>query len=134
MLFLNSHIKTKDVTDGTTHTIYVGEKLAGPNDLGWMSGTRATLRNTGTDLNLTPNDEGNDLDDAEDALEWGTIANTTLYVGGFGSSHPGIVTFLFGDGAVRLLSTDISPTVFQQLGHRADGQLLTDGPTRGDGY
>ena len=48
VLFLNSHISQKDVTDGIAHTIYVGEKLTDENDLGWMSGTRATLRNTGT--------------------------------------------------------------------------------------
>ncbi|HEY2759897.1 MAG TPA: H-X9-DG-CTERM domain-containing protein, partial [Pirellulales bacterium] len=30
---------------------FVGEKHIDPNDLGWMSGTRATLRNTGTPLN-----------------------------------------------------------------------------------
>ena len=27
VMYLNSHISQKDVTDGTTHTIYVGEKL-----------------------------------------------------------------------------------------------------------
>ena len=48
MLFLNSHISAHDVTDGTSNTIYVGEKLSDQNDLGWMSGTRATLRNMGS--------------------------------------------------------------------------------------
>ncbi len=48
VLFLNSHVRLKDVTDGLTHTIFVGEKLGdGEQNLGWMSGTRATLRNTG---------------------------------------------------------------------------------------
>ena len=49
--FLNSHLRTDDVTDGPSHTLYIGEKLSDPNDLGWMSGTRATLRNTGSPLN-----------------------------------------------------------------------------------
>ena len=48
VLFLNSHISRNDVTDGLSHTIYVGEKITEPTDLSWMSGTRATLRNTGS--------------------------------------------------------------------------------------
>ena len=156
VLFLNSHISSKDITDGTTHTIFLGEKLGGQGDLGWMSGTRATLRNTGTPINMTAGapgmwrgeDLGGDggvppgLDGAEfdpDAAPAGEIVppaegpaaeQTGLEVGGFSSEHSGGTNFLFGDGAVRLLSQDIARNVFQQLGHRADGKLLTSGPTR----
>jgi len=49
--FLNSRLRPHDITDGTSHTLFLGEKLVEPGDLGWMSGTRATLRNTGTALN-----------------------------------------------------------------------------------
>lgn len=49
--FLNSHVRYDDITDGPSHTLFIGEKLGDPNDLGWMSGTRATLRNTWTPLN-----------------------------------------------------------------------------------
>jgi prepilin-type processing-associated H-X9-DG protein len=51
VLFLNSRISHRDVLDGTSYTIFVGEKICDGSDLGWMSGTRATLRNTGTVLN-----------------------------------------------------------------------------------
>lgn len=45
---LNAHIRYEDVTDGSSQTIYIGEKLVDvAKDLGWMSGTSATLRNTG---------------------------------------------------------------------------------------
>lgn len=54
ILFLNSRISHDDVTDGTRYTLYIGEKTSEENnDLGWMSGTRATLRNTGTPMNHT---------------------------------------------------------------------------------
>jgi prepilin-type N-terminal cleavage/methylation domain-containing protein/prepilin-type processing-associated H-X9-DG protein len=143
VLFLNSHITAKDVTDGTTHTIYVGEKLAGKDDLGWMSGTRATLRNTGTPLNMTPFDEGSGVQrshrgggaapkEAQDVEAKFANVPEDLQVGGFGSSHPGGAHFLFGDGAIRWISDNVEATVFQQLGHRADGKLLTTGPTRED--
>jgi prepilin-type N-terminal cleavage/methylation domain-containing protein len=53
VLFLNSHIKFEDITDGASYTLMVGEKIpSGAADLGWMSGTSATLRNTGTQINI----------------------------------------------------------------------------------
>jgi prepilin-type N-terminal cleavage/methylation domain-containing protein len=53
VLFLNRQIQYDDVTDGLAHTLFLGEKIVEPGDLGWMSGTRATLRNTGIGLNVT---------------------------------------------------------------------------------
>jgi prepilin-type processing-associated H-X9-DG protein len=114
VLFLNSHIAERDVTDGVEHTIYLGEKRTDFDDLGWMSGTRATLRNTGTPIGKTSEEKP---------------ANN-LYVGGFGAYHPGGANFLFGDGAVRFVNAVIDQQVYQQLGDRADGKLLTSGPTR----
>ncbi len=126
VLFLNSHISQKDVTDGTTHTIYVGEKLGDEHDLGWMSGTRATLRNAGTRIDAE--------EDAPPPLPAGAAAQAAkdLYVGGFSSAHVGGVNFLFGDGAVRFVSSTIDLGILQQLANRADGKLLTGGPTRSD--
>ena len=52
VLFLNSHIAFDDLPDGSSYTLVVGEKIVrGYEDLGWMSGTAATLRNTGSPLN-----------------------------------------------------------------------------------
>lgn len=53
LLFLNSAIQTKDIVDGTSYTLFVGECIRDPLDLGWASGTRSTLRNTGTAINET---------------------------------------------------------------------------------
>ncbi len=48
VLFLNSRIAFEDIVDGSAYTLAVGEKLInGAEDLGWMSGTAATLRNPG---------------------------------------------------------------------------------------
>lgn len=113
VFFLNSRVRMADILDGTSTTIFVGEKIIEPGDLGWMSGTRATLRNTGTALNAkTP----------ASAL----ISN--VYVGGFGSRHPGGANFCFGDGSVRFLSEKINPSVFRDLGNRDDGEPVADRP------
>lgn len=49
--FLNSKVRYDDVSDGSAHTLFLGEKIPDGWDLTWMSGTRATLRNTGAILN-----------------------------------------------------------------------------------
>ena len=50
VMYLNSRVRMDDVTDGLSHTIFVGE-IFKAHPLGWMSGTRATLRNTGHPIN-----------------------------------------------------------------------------------
>lgn len=55
VFFLNSGVRYDDITDGSSHTLFVAEKLPDGWDLNWLSGTRATLRNTGVPVNwLTP--------------------------------------------------------------------------------
>ena len=119
VLFLNSHVSQRDVTDGIANTIYAGEKVTDDGDLGWMSGTRATLRNA-----------GRQPDNGQQRAPEQAAARNDLFVGGFGSYHTGVCNFLFGDGGVRGMSARIELEVLQQLANRADGKLLTKGPTR----
>lgn len=52
LLFLNSRIRFEEILDGAGYTLLLGEKVAdGLTDLGWMSGTPATLRNVGVAIN-----------------------------------------------------------------------------------
>ena len=134
VMYLNSHVSHRDVADGATHTIYVGEKLVTGIDNGWMSGTRATLRNTGTAINAGVGRVGyggrvqyGDGGDAEDVENRGPV-DPSLEVGGFSSEHPSGANFLFGDGSVQFLTEQIDRGVYQQLGHRADGKLIETRP------
>ncbi|WZO99928.1 DUF1559 domain-containing protein [Isosphaeraceae bacterium EP7] len=139
MLFLNSSIRPEDVGDGTSQTIMLGEKLRNYGGLGWMSGTRATLRNTGSRPNARssvgidqmgqmeaddPLDEP--VPDAIIKLPDGTITRRSQIdpVGGFSSSHPGGANTAFADGSVKFLKDTISRPVMWYLGNRDDGELL----------
>ncbi|NLX97821.1 MAG: DUF1559 domain-containing protein [Rhodopirellula sp.] len=122
IFFLNSAIHYEDITDGASHTIFIGEKEVDDQDtLGWMSGTRTTLRNTGTPINEERAPRRGRRPAPEPPVDRGP-----LHVGGFESFHPGGANFAFGDGSVRFVSETIEPALLQQLADRADGELLMD--------
>ncbi|MEQ8788417.1 MAG: DUF1559 domain-containing protein [Pirellulaceae bacterium] len=117
VFFLNSRVRHEQITDGASHTLFLGEKQPGPYDLGWMSGTKATLRNTGGGIappNYTLLPDGYPV----------TEVAPDPKVGGFTSWHRNAVQFATGDGAVHTVNIYITPAVLEQLGHRADGKLL----------
>ncbi len=118
-LFLNSRISFEEITDGCSHTLLVGEKLIAGDVLGWVSGTRATLRNAGEPLNQRRAEARLGVGDRAAAIR------PPEEVGGFGSFHPGGAQFALGDGAVRFLSENIDPPTFRRLANRADGELVS---------
>ncbi|MBW3598259.1 MAG: DUF1559 domain-containing protein, partial [Planctomycetes bacterium] len=134
VFFLNSRVRYEDVTDGSSHTIFLGEMFAEAGGLGWMSGTRATLRNTGIPLDMTPlNARGATAEQSVNYIATEVKRSdpqmkidAPLLVGGFGSPHPGGAQFAFGDGHARFLSQSLDLAVFRQLAHRSDGKLLDD--------
>ena len=119
VLYLNSRIRYEDIKDGTSSTIFVGEKVIDPTDLGWASGTRSTLRNTdkppGGRFGRGPGATGSPIPEEPPDP-----------VGGFSSYHPGGANFAFGDGSVRFLKGSIDPGVFRLLGNRADGEVISE--------
>jgi len=117
LLFLNSNLRFNDILDGSSQTILVGEMLPDQNTLGWVSGTRATLRNTSGFEERRSQRYAQQPEDEKGPLE----------VGGFGSAHSGGANFAFADGSCKFLRDDLEPATFQQLGHRADGKLLKEG-------
>jgi len=154
VMFLNSRITFHDIKDGTAYTILAGEKIIDEQyDLGWLSGTRATLRNTGGGINGVTtggfgwgggygggygesyDDEyggeygGIESQDAEEEVskwDYSDLIDPAdpLAVGGFGSNHPGGAQFAFGDGSVQYLNEDLDPKVLQCHAHRADGEII----------
>jgi prepilin-type N-terminal cleavage/methylation domain-containing protein/prepilin-type processing-associated H-X9-DG protein len=133
VLYLNSHVRYDEITDGPAYTILLGES-AGGTMFGWASGTRDTLRNTGWTINApdltvpksravfsvpTPKER---LSEFDALVDDGLLPID--YVGGFRSAHGFGANFLFCDGSVHFLKQAIDPHVFRRLGHRADGEVV----------
>ena len=134
VLFLNSAIRFEDITDGTSQTIFLGEKSNDGLGEGWASGTRASLRNAGSGINRTTtaivrrrslpgDDDGSGRGAAKGAAA--TAFDTLTFVGGYASRHPGGANFAFGDGSVRFLKNSIAASIFRWLANRADGEIIS---------
>jgi prepilin-type processing-associated H-X9-DG protein len=131
VLYLNSRVRYDEITDGTSSTILLGEISGSGPSLGWASGTRSTLRNTGpplvrslfvsaTLIGPTARDVAFDTVDAL-AEEGSWPVDLT---GGFSSFHSDAANFLFCDGSVRTLKNSIDRHVYRLLGNRADGEMI----------
>jgi prepilin-type N-terminal cleavage/methylation domain-containing protein len=109
-----------EITDGLSNTLMVGDKR----------------------LNLTPlgdwqedDNEGYTAGFDEDTIRRTADPPQPDYYGErydkgyelFGSSHRGIMNFVFADGAVHSLSFSIDPQVFDYLGDRSDGNPIPGG-------
>ncbi len=126
LLFLNSRVRYSDIFDGSSHTILVGEAHIDPEGLGWMSGTRSTLRNASSFADSMPvlNDRfSTDPKRAAAQREAEKLRADPLFVGGFGSLHAGGANFNFADGSTRFLTDDLDERVRRQLGARSDGEI-----------
>ena len=119
VFFLNSRLRFSQILDGSSQTILIGEMLPGPGSLGWASGTRATLRNTGS-FKSPPR-----LSSKSEPVPFVDLTGS-MTVGGFSSYHTGGANFAFADGSVHFLSLSIEERLLSQLGNRADGELLVN--------
>lgn len=113
--FLRSEIRIADITDGTSNTIAVGEKwtnrtgdAVNGDDQPFVAGDCLDIRRWGLEA------------PAKDGHELGS--QTT-----FGSAHESGASFLFADGAVKMVPYYIDPSVFETQCARNDGTALSDG-------
>lgn len=65
-------------------------------------------------------------DDSDPLYNAGGNPGDPLAVGGFGSTHPGVVPFGFADGSSQTMSEDTDVVVLQQLANRQDGAIVED--------
>ncbi len=107
-------IRFEDVIDGTTNTIMAGETLPGHCIHNVAFGGNFPMAGTTIPLNTM---EG----------KGGTSHNTSQHwrACGFKSLHSGGANFMLGDASVRFFSESIDYRVYNELGTRAGGEVVT---------
>jgi hypothetical protein len=109
-------IRFKDVTDGTAHTLMIGETL--PRQCAFFSvfSVNFNVSTTSIPLNTFETDENTLPSPAAGADWWKTS--------GFKSRHPGGAFFCLADGSVSFLSETIDYRLYNHLGTRAGGETV----------
>lgn len=110
ILYHNSSTRIRDIVDGTSNTLFVGERLTN-EDNGWYStwpgmvseGAEAFQRILGS-ADHPPNDPAAHFDD-------------------FSSNHTGGALFVLGDGSVHFISENIDEGVYKGLATRQGGEI-----------
>jgi hypothetical protein len=104
-----------EITDGLSNTLLVGEKHVplGHFGVGWWD---CSLYNGDYyHCSTRPAGPGQELARDKNETRWC-----------FGSYHPYVCQFAFGDGSVRSLPVTISGETLGLLANKADGQVIPD--------
>lgn len=121
MLYPNSAVAMRDVSDGVSSTIFVGDSLYGF----WSDGYSCCVR-VRNDLNTTTNANRNLFDEYWYGVDPNTGTADGLQYFSYGSSHPELCCIGFVDGAVKAISKKIDSNVFLFLSTRNGRENIQD--------
>jgi prepilin-type processing-associated H-X9-DG protein/prepilin-type N-terminal cleavage/methylation domain-containing protein len=107
IFFANSRVEFRNVTDGLSKTIMVGERDSRITDNVWIGmiegADEAMVRVVGTGAHMF--NEGHEDD--------------------FSSSHPNGINVLFADGHVEFLQNSLDESILQAMSTRAEGEVIS---------
>jgi len=126
----NSRVRFRDITDGLSNTVVVGEVPYGLNGSTNSSGTKinysgavwAGVSGAAARSNVAVLQTLRGLN-ASGGDEFSYRINGTN-TGAFGSHHKGGAQFVLGDGSVRFLSENMAAITMNRLAARNDGETL----------
>jgi prepilin-type N-terminal cleavage/methylation domain-containing protein/prepilin-type processing-associated H-X9-DG protein len=126
----NKTMRIRDIKDGLSNTLFVGERSSGMSDVTWTGAVTGAVVPA-----IRYPDSASQLAFAESApalvLAHGSrdhLPNNPLVfdADATSSNHMGGVNFLFGDGSVRVINNSINGLTYEALLTRAGGEPVTD--------
>jgi prepilin-type N-terminal cleavage/methylation domain-containing protein/prepilin-type processing-associated H-X9-DG protein len=126
----NQRLAVKDITDGTSNTLFVGERCSAMSLTSWVGAVQGCVV---PDLKYPdlPDQLANAEGDSALVLCHGSLThlpNDKLVFDADATSsyHAAGVNFLFCDGSVHCIGSSITPTVYQALCTRNGGENIDD--------
>jgi prepilin-type N-terminal cleavage/methylation domain-containing protein/prepilin-type processing-associated H-X9-DG protein len=120
-------IALRDVRDGASNTLLIGETLPAGNAhmriFHWYSTYGTQLNSTIIPINYVVNEDDTSWCGADFAGKDHSMTNNSISWG-FRSRHPGGANFAFVDGSVHFINQGIDYKTYQLLGCRNDDQAI----------
>ena len=116
----SSQTKFRDIFDGLSNTILIGEKHVIPGTFGMN--TPGNVNSTAGDGSIYNGDHPWVVSRAA-GPDFPLADKNSSFNSQFGSWHPGICQFVLGDASTQIVSNNIDPMVLGPLAQRDDGQL-----------
>jgi prepilin-type N-terminal cleavage/methylation domain-containing protein/prepilin-type processing-associated H-X9-DG protein len=135
VFFLNSREAIRDIADGSSSTLMIGERSRDVADSTWVGVSDPNsilctkdnwpIKTCASAMFMVLGRTGPASDILYGSVPAGNTPNSSgAGADGFRSMHPGGCNFLFGDGSVRFIKETIAPNVFQALATRAGGEVI----------
>ncbi|SIO07600.1 prepilin-type N-terminal cleavage/methylation domain-containing protein/prepilin-type processing-associated H-X9-DG domain-containing protein [Singulisphaera sp. GP187] len=136
VFYMNSHIGPKDIGDGLSHTLMVGERSRTVSDAVW-AGVFASVYNrfctktkwtvqscTSSAFMVLGRASAPFADYSEDVPTHYTPGANGIGSDSFSSSHGDGANFVFADGSSKFIRSTVQAQVFRSLSSRAGGEVI----------
>jgi len=127
LFFRNSHVSNRNITDGSSHTIAVGERAYRLGDATWVGAVAGAM--------MFPDDDEGEIAVPHLKPSSGMVLghaglgngpnSPNSEINQFFSLHAGGVNYVFADAHVAFLSESIEYQVYSALATRAGGEMPT---------
>ena len=142
VFYRNSSIRFRDIKDGTSNTICVGERTAVhkfnkslpevDSNSTWYAAIPGVVRPGGMGGMMASMTEGpasmilGHVGQTMGGMQMHSNPNQTNHIVHFSSQHEGGVQFLLCDGSVHFIGENVDYQTFRNLGERNDGNVLSE--------
>lgn len=120
LLAAMSSMKMRDMTDGPSNTLMIGERVYQPSQAGSLEFTSSWAGQAATATEVSPQSIPH-----LEATENSAINLALDFPQCFSSWHAGGSQFTFGDGATKLLNESMDVGVFEALGTPSGGETVS---------